>query len=418
MKFKNIQPVWNLVKENAFNAVQKYKNNVKNKPFYTNIFNTNEPIKNEVPNYKPSLSKRKDIKIDNNITRKNINNILKNAAKIPSSSEKNNIIKSNKSSRKSTNKNSMNDTILSNKNKNNNEYNKLTSKQKRFFNNFIMSKHNEKQNEAKEYFLNKYINLLSEGKTEAEIENIFHSLYPEFVIWSLTIEPSVKIDNSSKETDPIIERYSSTHSHYINKQYQIYKENGFNLTICDAVYLYQYIFDGYTNGILRKDPMFMGIKNKNLLDFFNKIIQTLDDYFINHAPRVTKEMVKTGKNVIYRGEKKLCDNDTCRVGVMPSFTSSTTKKDIAQNFSGSNCCLYKYVLPEGTPYIDVNRIMEDTYKNCGKKLNNKFEGEHEYILPRGIILSDNTECYYDDYKKAFEKHIIYDPDYIKNNPIL
>ncbi len=222
-------------------------------------------------------------------------------------------------------------------------------------------------------------------------------------------------------TDPVIENYSAKHTQYIDKQYRKYKNLNFKLTICDAVYLYQKIFDNYINGILRNDLRFMVIKNPDLLHFFNIIINTFDDYFVNHAPRITKDMVYSGKNIIYRGEKELCADGTCRSGTVPSYTSSTTSISIAYGFTNKkNCCLYKYELSEGVPYIDVDKMMKDTNKYCGVKLSPPHE-EKEYILPRGIILSNElTEAGKIGPHKSislYKKTITYDENYIKNNPI-
>jgi surface protein len=222
-------------------------------------------------------------------------------------------------------------------------------------------------------------------------------------------------------TDPVIENHSIKHAQYISENYKEYKKKNFKLTICDAVYLYQEIFDNYINGILRNDPRFTAIKNPELLHFFNVIINTFDDYFLNHAPRITKEMVESGKNVIYRGEKKLCDDGSCRVGKLTSFTSSTTDEIVALAFSNKmNCCLYKYTLSEGIPYIDVDEIMQNTDRKCGVKLNPIYE-EAEYILPRGIILSnDLVEISKSGNEKkisTYQKSITYDENYIKNHPI-
>jgi len=129
-------------------------------------------------------------------------------------------------------------------------------------------------------------------------------------------------------------------------------------------------------------------------------------------------MVDNEKNVIYRGEKELCAGGVCRFGLIPSYTSATTLDHVALNFTNkTDCCLYEYLLEEGTPYIDVDRLMANTQKNCKVDLISPYK-EREYLLPRGIILSAKTQTSVHNTIQKFTKQISYDKSYIVNNPVL
>ena len=229
-------------------------------------------------------------------------------------------------------------------------------------------------------------------------------------------------------TDDIIANHSTAYRDYIDKQYRIYEAKNFELTICDAVFLYLMYFDYYINEFLRNNPILNDFKNEKLLRFFNKIIDVFDNYFLTEAPKITNESIKNRLNFVYRGEKKLCDGDTCRFGLMPAYTSSSPDVDIAMMFTNNeDCCLYTYELPVGIPYIDVEDIIDNTEEYCDiPPFQNINVTLIEYILPRGIVLSDKNIKqgiepwdFYGTTKqiKSFTKSVSYDPNYIRNNPV-
>jgi hypothetical protein len=241
---------------------------------------------------------------------------------------------------------------------------------------------------------------------------------------NLKCEYPVAIFNNLQETST--EKYEDInddailmkHRKYIYEYYLKYEANNFKLTICDAVFLYQKFFDNYINSILREDSRFT-ITNPKLLRFFKTIINVIDKYFLSKdVPKITKRMVDNQKNVIYRGEKELCAGGVCRFGLIPSYTSATTLDHVAVNFTNkTDCCLYEYFLEEGTPYIDVDRLMENTKKKCKVELIAPYK-EREYLLPRGIILSAKTQTSVHNEIQKFTKQISYDKSYIVNNPVL
>jgi hypothetical protein len=237
--------------------------------------------------------------------------------------------------------------------------------------------------------------------------------------------PMMKKENSDKLPyfgDEAILRH---HMNYIYTTYNLYKENDFQMTICDAVYLYTITFDNYINGVFR--PGYEKLTDQNIQSFIDRIIHLLDEYFEQTTDRVTAEMVDNEKNIVYRGEKTLCTGDVCRSGEILSYTSTSTDIEVvAEKFINfrTRCCLYEYRLAEGIPYIDVKKILGTGELTCGKNLVRQIS-EDEWILPRGIILTPinlNPEIMpyiskslrSDTYRKKYNILVTYDgtPPYI------
>jgi surface protein len=229
-----------------------------------------------------------------------------------------------------------------------------------------------------------------------------------------------KFYQESFETDDeLYEMFEYDYIFFLITRYNKYK-NIENFTICDAIYLYNHVLDNYINGILRNNNE-IEIKETltpKFLEFLEKIIHTIDDYFINKAPKSHEGMG------LYRGEQKLCEGDTCRMGVISSYTSTSKDPNVPYIFTNKvDCCSYIYVLEEGIPYIYVDEIMkkDNQYKKCRTKLKLKNDDEHEVILPRGIILNkmkEQEETLLQGKRiTTFMMSISYDKNYIKNNPI-
>ena len=123
--------------------------------------------------------------------------------------------------------------------------------------------------------------------------------------------------------------------------------------------------------------------------------------------------------VVYRGEKILCEGNTCRAGIISSYSSTTTNsKTVLQFTNMRDCCLYEYQLDEGIPYIDFTKIMNlnTQRRNCKTDLSLKFK-ENEFLLPRGIELKYMKETKPQKNIRYFEMAIGYDSTYIQNNPL-
>jgi surface protein len=223
-----------------------------------------------------------------------------------------------------------------------------------------------------------------------------------------------KLYRESFETeDELYKLFEYDYILFLIIRYNKYKNIEY-FTICDAIYLYNNVIDYYINGLLRNDNEIKEKLNPKLLEFFTKIIHTIDNYFINDAHKSYKGMK------VYRGEKQLCEGDTCRMGVVSSYSSSSTDSNVSLSFTNSkDCCWYMYELEEGIPFIDVDEIMNENIQslNCGKKLQLLNTCESEIILPRGIILNKIREELYIKLMRKFIMSVSYDKNYIKNNPI-
>jgi hypothetical protein len=122
-------------------------------------------------------------------------------------------------------------------------------------------------------------------------------------------------------------------------------------------------------------------------------IENIDKYFRDDAPRITEDDVMTGKNIVWRGEGGrdfFTHRDPMRAfrsGITQSYLSTSARRYAADGFTGYDrslpygegvrCCLYKYILDVGVPYININQFVRF---NCTRS-------EAEILLPRGLMIS-------------------------------
>lgn len=238
--------------------------------------------------------------------------------------------------------------------------------------------------------------------------------------------------------DPIIKERNPTHMQIFNRFYDYHFEGTDKITernkitICDAIFMYQSIFYSYVNGILSGKNPYKNITDRNALRLISEIVKVFDDYFSGFDTNSSKI------TYVYRGEKTHCgDNknqppsvETCRVGQMSSFTSTSTSWKSALSFTGKDCCIYRYKLNNKVPYIDVNYIMSNSEEFCNVPRKNRFMDEKEIILPRGIKLSNPSETkdtytyYYKNVDNSFDKitlkifevDVSYEPNYLEQHP--
>lgn len=176
------------------------------------------------------------------------------------------------------------------------------------------------------------------------------------------------------------------HLEYINNFLRKFQHPKYKMNICDAIHCYTNIIDFYVNSLFREPPI--RLPNPLFQQFLFSIVDVLDDYFANHAPRITKEMIASGQNITFRGEQALCANGECRNGVVMSYTSTSLRIDVLQKFIDPyiKCCLYEYILEEGMPYIIVDHILDKDGFKC-----QYYGEEYEMLLPRGIRLHSPKE---------------------------
>lgn len=108
-------------------------------------------------------------------------------------------------------------------------------------------------------------------------------------------------------------------------------------------------------------------------------ISYIDNAFLETAPRVSNKPL-----VLWRGMKNKFRTNERKAFVKPeymneigdtaiakNYTSVSKARRVAESFMGPNCCIYKIILDEGMPHIDM-------------KHTSKFKGEEEILLPRNI----------------------------------
>ena len=176
----------------------------------------------------------------------------------------------------------------------------------------------------------------------------------------------------------------------ITKKNIPYKEDVyFEKLLSKALYDYSFKWDGPINSFLRIGITYFAsaifnqtykvygdTKDKAIEAIFEKVLD-LDRAFLEAAPRH-----EDSTKIYYRGMKQPFENFK-KVGdsiTVPNFMSITTNFKVALGFSGigkvgqAKCCVYKMVISNGVPYI--NMINTTKYKH-----------ENETLLPRNLKLT-------------------------------
>lgn len=107
-------------------------------------------------------------------------------------------------------------------------------------------------------------------------------------------------------------------------------------------------------------------------------ISYIDTAFLETAPRVSEHLVlwRGMKNKFRTNERKAFVkpeymNEIGDTAIAKNYISVSKARQVAESFMGPNCCIYKIILDEGMPYIDM-------------KNTTKFTREKEILLPRNI----------------------------------
>ncbi len=166
------------------------------------------------------------------------------------------------------------------------------------------------------------------------------------------------------------------------------KQYGISYNYQNSLAFYTSKWDIVINGYLRQGEHFFDIssyfidnitlfgnnKNEAINNIKNKI--SLIDKAFYDAPLTQTNIV------LYRGVKHKID-DTVHDGLQLSYLSTTDDFNIAIGFTSydDNCCIYKFILDIGIPYIFLDFISQT-------------QGENEFLLPRNLILQ---------FKKQYEK---------------
>lgn len=124
---------------------------------------------------------------------------------------------------------------------------------------------------------------------------------------------------------------------------------------------------------LEKENLELSIKN------VKEHITNIDKCFMKYAPRVSNAMTK---NVYWRGMDRTYEgqNGVNSEFVVKNFQSISSSINIADSFTGPDCCLFKIKLQAGLPYINMINTTQ-------------FKHESEILLPRNVKFKITKESH-------------------------
>ena len=124
---------------------------------------------------------------------------------------------------------------------------------------------------------------------------------------------------------------------------------------------------------LEKENLELSIKN------VKEHITNIDKCFMKYAPRVSNSMTK---NVYWRGMDRTYEgqNGVNSEFVVKNFQSISSSINIADSFTGPDCCLFKIKLQIGLPYINMINTTQ-------------FKHESEILLPRNVKFKITKESH-------------------------
>tara|TARA_B100000902_G_scaffold398396_1_gene464999 strand:+ start:52 stop:1662 length:1611 start_codon:yes stop_codon:yes gene_type:complete len=124
---------------------------------------------------------------------------------------------------------------------------------------------------------------------------------------------------------------------------------------------------------LEKENLEISIKN------VKEHITNIDKCFMKYAPRVSNAM---SKNVYWRGMDRTYEgqNGVNSEFIVKNFQSISSNIDIAERFSGPDCCMFKIKLQTGLPYINMINTTQ-------------FKHESEILLPRNVKFKITKESH-------------------------
>jgi len=175
----------------------------------------------------------------------------------------------------------------------------------------------------------------------------------------------------------------------INKNIPYKEDVYFEKLLSNALFDYSYKWDGPINSYLRLGlPYFLtpifnqtykvyGDTKKNACFAILAKIEDLDRAFLEAAPRH-----EDSEKAYFRGMKQPFENFTKEGDsiTVQNFMSITTNFKVAVGFSGirkgglAKCCLYKILISNGVPYINMINTT-------------KYKAENETLLPRNLKLT-------------------------------
>ena len=173
--------------------------------------------------------------------------------------------------------------------------------------------------------------------------NIYKGYYPRYI--------DEDIFKTEEKMRKFIEEYMELKIKYKDKKLS-------SLFNGDALKYMEY----YSN--LEKENLELSIKN------VKEHITNIDKCFMKYAPRVSNAMSKKvfwrGMDRTYEGQKGVNSEF-----IVKNFQSISNDFNVANNFSGEDCCIFRIKLQVGLPYINMINTTQ-------------FKNESEILLPRNI----------------------------------
>jgi hypothetical protein len=173
------------------------------------------------------------------------------------------------------------------------------------------------------------------------------------------------------------------------------KQYGISYNYQNSLAFYTNKWDNVINGYLRQGESFFDTSSyfiDNIAIFGNNKTEAINNIKnkISLIDKAFYDAPLTQSNIVlYRGVKHKID-DPLYDGLQLSYLSTTDNFNTAIGFTSydDNCCIYKFILDIGIPYIFLDFISQT-------------QGENEFLLPRNLILQFKNQ-YEKDGENIFE----------------
>ncbi len=187
-----------------------------------------------------------------------------------------------------------------------------------------------------------------------------------------------------------------TVSEYID---HVYRSMEYYLNLTDEqkklIKQYKGMYYEKMNGALLGNPIRVSIFNDTAMENLKKLGDDIREMasIIMNAPKTENEMQ------VYRGQRMPVvvhyDSKNKLIFENLNFLSTSIFKEVALDFVESTCCLYKIVIPKGTPLLVVFSSYKEV-KTIEDLENLQVDYEAEMILPPGCIFSIDSKKEYTD----------------------
>ncbi len=159
------------------------------------------------------------------------------------------------------------------------------------------------------------------------------------------------------------------------------------------------------NGALLGNPIRISIFNDTAMENLKKLGDDIREMasIIMNAPKTENEMQ------VYRGQRMPVtvryDSKNNLIFENLNFLSTSIFKEVALEFVESTCCLYKIIIPKGTPLLILFTVYNQEIKSVEDIESTSVDYEAEMILPPGCIFSIDSRKEYTDKTITRTKHM-------------